>query len=150
MTNTNAGIYERPVLFAYDGLDGAKAAIRQAASQLQDGRRAIVLTVWQPAGPSPAGRENPIERDARRVAEEGARLARVHGFEAEAIAERGDPVWERIVESAEERDASLVVLGAPWRDPLNPVPAGRVAAAAADHTARPLLIVHAPPPRSAA
>jgi nucleotide-binding universal stress UspA family protein len=146
---TNAP-YERPVLFAYDGLDGAKAAIRQVAGQVPEGRRAIVLTVWQPAGPSPAGRENPIEHDARRVAEEGARLARVHGFEAEAIAERGDRVWERIVESAEERDASLVVLGAPWRDPRNPVPIGPVATAAADHIARPLLIVHAPPPRSLA
>jgi nucleotide-binding universal stress UspA family protein len=146
----NGTSYERPVLFAYDGLEGAKAAIRQAASQLQDGRRALVLTVWQPAGPSPAGRENPIERDARRVAEEGARLARVHGFEAEATAERGQPVWERIVQSAEEHDASLVVLGAHWRDPMNPVPTGLVAAAAADHTARPLLIVHAPPPRSVA
>ena len=146
----NGTSYERPVLFAYDGLEGAKAAIRQAASQLQDGRRALVLTVWQPAGPSPAGRENPIERDARRVAEEGARLARVHGFEAEATAERGQPVWERIVQSAEEHDASLVVLGAHWRDPRNPVPTGLVAAAAADHTARPLLIVHAPPPRSVA
>jgi nucleotide-binding universal stress UspA family protein len=146
---TNAP-YDRPVLFAYDGLDGAKAAIRQAASQLEDRRRAIVLTVWQPAGPSPAGRENPIERDARRVAEEGARLARVHGFDAEPVAERGDPVWERIVESAEEHDASLLVLGAHWRDPTNPVPTGPVAAAAADHTARPLLIVHAAPPRSPA
>jgi nucleotide-binding universal stress UspA family protein len=145
----NDGINERPVLFAYDGLEGAKAAIRQAASQLQD-RRAIVLTVWQPAGPSRAGRENPIEQHARRVADEGARLARVHGFDAQAIAERGDPVWERIVQSAEEHDASLVVLGAHWRDPMNPVPTGLVAAAAADHTARPLLIVHAPPPRSIA
>jgi nucleotide-binding universal stress UspA family protein len=144
---TFATTYERPVLFAYDGLDGAKAAIRQAASQLQDGRRAIVLTVWQPAGPSPAGGENPIERDARRVAEEGARLARLHGFEAEAVAERGHPPWERIVESADEHDASLVVLGAPWRDPMNPVPSGLVVAAAADHTERPVLIVHAPAPR---
>ena len=41
----NGTSYERPVLFAYDGLEGAKAAIRQAASQLQDGRRALVLTV---------------------------------------------------------------------------------------------------------
>jgi nucleotide-binding universal stress UspA family protein len=146
----NGNDYERPVLFAYDGLEGAKAAIRQAASQLQAGRRAIVLTVWHPDGPSPAGRENPVERDARRVAEEGARLARAHGFDAEAIAERGHRVWERIVESAEERDASLVVLGAPWGDPMNSVPTELVAAAAADHTARPVLIVHAPPPRRAA
>jgi nucleotide-binding universal stress UspA family protein len=143
----NSVTYERPVLFAYDGHDGAKEAIRQAATQLHEGRRAIVLTVWQPDGPSPAGRQNPIESQARRLAEEGARLARIHGFQADAVAERGPLVWERIVESAEEHDASLVVLGADWRDPQSPTPAEPVATAAADHTDRPLLIVHAPPPR---
>jgi len=141
--------YERPVLFAYDGHDGSKEAIRQAASQLQDGRRAIVLTVWQPDGPAPAGRPNPIESEARRIADEGARLARVHGFDADATAERGHRVWERIVESADEHDASLVVLGEHWRDPSSPVGNGSVAAAAADHTARPVLIVPAAPPRRA-
>jgi nucleotide-binding universal stress UspA family protein len=146
----NGGTYERPVLFAYDGLEGSKEAIRQAASQLQDGRHAIVLTVWEPDGPAPAGRPNPIESEARRLADEGARLARVHGFEADAIAERGHPVWERIVESAEEHDASLVVLGAPWHDPGNPVPNGPVAEAAADHTDRPVMIVPAAAPGRAA
>jgi nucleotide-binding universal stress UspA family protein len=144
------GTYQRPVLFAYDGLEGSKAAIREASSQLPDGRRAIVLTVWQPNGSPPVGSANPIERDAQRVAEEGARLARLHGFEAEAVAERGQLAWERIVESAEEHDACLVVLGAPWRDPVNGVPTELVATAAADHTARPLLIVHAQPPTRAA
>jgi hypothetical protein len=35
-----------PVLFAYDGSDQAKAAIREAGQQLSPGRKAIVLTVW--------------------------------------------------------------------------------------------------------
>jgi nucleotide-binding universal stress UspA family protein len=145
----NGATYQRPVLFAYDGRDGAKEAIRQAASQLQEGRRAIVLTVWQPDGPAPSGRRSPAESQARRLADEGARLARIHGFEADAVAERGSLVWERIVESADEHDASLVVLGAHWRDPVNPVSNGRVATAAADHTQRPVLIVHAASPRRA-
>jgi nucleotide-binding universal stress UspA family protein len=145
----NTATYQRPVLFAYDGAEGAKEAIRQAARELQEGRRAIVLTVWQPDGPSPAGARNPIESRARRLADEGARLARIHGFEADAVSERGAMVWERIAESADEHDASLVVLGAPWRDPVNPVPNGQVAAAAADHTARPVLIVPAASPRRA-
>jgi nucleotide-binding universal stress UspA family protein len=145
----NAASYQRPVLFAYDGHEGAKEAIRQAGNQLQEGRRAIVLTVWQPDGPAPAGARNAIESRARRLADEGARLARIHGFEADAVAERGPLVWERIVESAEEHDASLVVLGAPWHDPANPVSNGEVATAAADHTARPVLIVPAASPRRA-
>jgi nucleotide-binding universal stress UspA family protein len=35
------------VLFAYDGSDPAKSAIREAARRLRSGRRGIVLTVWQ-------------------------------------------------------------------------------------------------------
>lgn len=150
------GIHDGPVLFAYDGFEDARAAIRQAGRQLRDGRRAIVLTVWAPLGPTPSAGDpgvvplngaNRIEREARRVADEGARLARTSGFDAEPIAERGDPVWERIVQSAEERDASVVVMGAHGRKDTKPPPIGSVAAAAAEHTARPVLIVHAPPPR---
>jgi nucleotide-binding universal stress UspA family protein len=150
------GIHEGPVLFAYDGFEDAKAAIRQAGRHLKKGRRAVVLTVWEPLRSTPTAREpelapvareNPIERAARSVADEGARLARLSGFDAEAIAERGDPVWERIVQSAEERDASVVVLGAHGCKPTKPGPMGSVATAAAEHTRRPVLIVHAPPPR---
>ena len=39
---------DHPILIAYDGSDYAKAAIKQAGEQLRNGRRAIVLTVWQP------------------------------------------------------------------------------------------------------
>ena len=45
MPNSNG---HRPILFAYDGSDQAKAAIREAANQLASGRKGIVLTVWQP------------------------------------------------------------------------------------------------------
>ena len=141
----------QPILIAYDGSDYAKAAIKQASEQLRDGRRAIVLTVWQPysatgfvgaPGVPPVGLEEDVERDARRVAEEGARLARTAGFEAESIAERGDPTWERIVQSADEHDASLVVMGSHGRTGISRVLLGSVAGAAASHTARPVLIAH--------
>jgi hypothetical protein len=39
---------QRPILFAYDGSDQAKAAIREAAAQLPPSSRVLVLTVWQP------------------------------------------------------------------------------------------------------
>jgi hypothetical protein len=92
------GAPDGPVLFAYDGSTQAKEAIRKAGQQLRDGRHAIVLTVWQPLaalpfagapGVPPVGLEEGIERQARRVAEEGAKLARATGFDADAIAERG-------------------------------------------------------------
>ena len=141
----------QPILIAYDGSDYAKAAIKQASEQLREGRRAIVLTVWQPSsangfvgapGVAPVGLEEDVERDARRVAEEGARLARTAGFDAESIAERGDPTWERIVQSADEHDASIVVMGSHGRTGISRVLLGSVAGAAASHTARPVLIAH--------
>ena len=147
-----------PVLFAYDGFEDAKAAIKQAGRQFRSGRSAIVLTVWVPFAAMPyastptvpGGLNQTIEREARRVADEGARLARSCGFDAESVAERGDSIWNRIVQSAEEHDASIVVLGAHGRTGTQLVARGSVAAAAAEHTARPVLIIHAPPRRRAA
>jgi nucleotide-binding universal stress UspA family protein len=145
----------RPILIAYDGSQYAKAAIAQAGEQLHKGRRVFVLTVWQPFAAAyvgavvPAELDEDIEKDARRVAEEGARLARKAGFEAEPVIDPGNPVWERIVEVADERDAGLVVLGSHGRTGIQRVLLGSVAATVAAHTERPVLIAHAPdsPPR---
>jgi nucleotide-binding universal stress UspA family protein len=142
---------KRPVLFAYDGSAQAKAAIRQAAKQLRNGRPAIVLTVWHAlaAVPFPTavgltsdGLENSIEQQARRIAEEGAELARAGGFDAEPVAEQGDPVWQRIVDYAEERDAGIVVMGSHARTGIGLVLLGSVAAATTRHTDLPVLIAH--------
>jgi nucleotide-binding universal stress UspA family protein len=141
----------RPVLFAYDGSAQAKAAIRQAAEQLRNGRPAIVLTVWHAlavvpfptaVGLTSEGLEDSIEQQARRVAEEGAQLARSGGFDAEPVAEQGDPVWQRIVDYAEERDAGIVVMGSHARTGIGLVLLGSVAAATARHTDLPVLIAH--------
>jgi nucleotide-binding universal stress UspA family protein len=141
----------RPILIAYDGSDYAKEAIKQAGEQLRHGRRAIVLTVWQPyvalgfvGAPvvAPDGLEEDIDRNARAVAEEGAGLARRAGFDAEPVAEQGDPVWQRIVEVADEHDAGIVVMGSHGRTGISRVLLGSVASAAASHTARPVLIAH--------
>jgi len=141
----------RPVLIAYDGSEYAKAAIREAGEQLRDGRRAIVLTVWQPYGATafvgapgvaPVGFEEDMEKDARRVATEGARLARLAGFDAESVAERGDPVWQRIVDSADERGAGILVMGSHGRTGIARVLIGSVASTAASHTDLPVMIAH--------
>jgi nucleotide-binding universal stress UspA family protein len=144
---------DRPILIAYDGSDYAKAAIEQAAEQLDHGRRVFVLTVWQAFSAAyvgvvvvpPDGVEEGIEDDARRVAEEGARLAREAGFDAEPVVERGDPIWQRIVEAADERDVGIVVLGSHGRTGLQRVLLGSVAGAVASHSERPVLIVHVSP-----
>jgi nucleotide-binding universal stress UspA family protein len=145
------GRSEDPVLFAYDGSTQAREAVRQAGGQLRNGRRAIVLTVWEPStalpfagapGVPPVGLDDGIAREARSVADEGAALARASGFDAEPIAELGDPIWERIVESAEEHGASIIVMGSHGRSGIELMLLGSVAAAVARHTSRPVLIAH--------
>ena len=140
------------ILFAYDGSDQAKASIRAAARQLRPGRDAIVLTVYQPVAALPflgpanvtPDLEAAVERDARRVAGEGAELARSAGFDATPLAENGTPVWRSIVESANEHGASIVVMGSHGRTGVGLVLMGSVASAVARHAQVPVLIVHPP------
>ena len=140
-----------PVLFAYDGSEYSKAAIREAGRQLRAGRSAIVLNVFEPEAsepfaPSPMNAPTPLqeglELDASRLADEGAELARASGFDAEPSAEPGQPVWRRIVDAAKEHDASIVVMGSHGRTGLSLFLMGSIAAATARHTDRPVLIVH--------
>lgn len=94
-----------PVLVCFDGSDGAKHAI-EVAGRLFNGRRAIVLTVWQPsisalAPFDPVGElvgqagglfrdiDEIAARQAAEQAEEGAQLAVAAGLEAEPRAVRG-------------------------------------------------------------
>ena len=168
-----ASNHEGPVLFAYNGSDHAKAAIRRAGQQLQTNRRAIVLTVFeppaaQPFAPSPAAApsaldeglafeeglelepsrlaalEESLELEARSMAEEGAELARASGFDAEPSVEPGETVWRRIVDSAEEHDAAVVVVGSRGRTRLGRLLMGSIAEATARHSDRPVLTVHEP------
>lgn len=142
------------VLFAYDGSDQAKAAIEVAGQQLGAGRKAVVLTVWQPLGAAlpfgsigdgAADLEASVETETRSVADEGATRAESAGFEATPLAQNGTPIWRTIVDAADEHDASLVVMGSHGRTGIGMVLLGSVAAAVARHTDRPVLIVHSPP-----
>lgn len=145
------------VLFAYDGSDQAKSAIQEAAQQLSPGRKAIVLTVWQPLASLPfAGLaagvddiEESIATEARSVADEGAELARSLGFEATPLVEDGSPIWRSIVTAADDHGASIVVMGSHGRTGLEFVLMGSVAAAVARHSDRPVFIAHAPTGESA-
>jgi nucleotide-binding universal stress UspA family protein len=140
-----------PILFAYDGSDEAKAAIGEAARQLNPNREAIVLTVWQSVGALPfAGMadgvavDESIAAEALTVAREGAELANSAGFRATPLVESGSPTWQSIVTSAEQHAASLVVMGSHGRTGLGYVLMGSIAAAVARHGELPVLIVHAP------
>jgi nucleotide-binding universal stress UspA family protein len=142
---------ERPILFAYDGSEQARATFAEAARQLGTGRRAIVMTVWKPLtafpfappGVVPAEVEEAIEAQAGKVAREGARLAESAGFIALAVARGGGPTWQAIVDAADEQDVSIIVMGSHGRTGAGLAVMGSVAAAVARHTQRPVLIVHA-------
>ena len=107
--------------------------------------------MWQPveavsffggaAFPSvPAELLEAAAEQAEKVAAEGVELASAAGFEAEPIVEKGTPVWNRIVEVADSRDAAVVVLGSHGRSGLSYATMGSVATSVAHHIKRPVLI----------
>lgn len=145
------GVSTGPVLFAYDGSDLAKAAIDEAARLLTPGRRAVVLTVWQPFNvgfvpPSEihmdAAAATEVKAAAEQTAAQGAELAEEAGFKAESTAREAAPAREGIIAVADEVDSSLIVLGSHGRTGMADVLIGSVAQDVAAHSRRPVLIVH--------
>jgi nucleotide-binding universal stress UspA family protein len=140
-----------PVLFAYDGSELAKLAIARAGAQLAPGRDALIVCVWQPGdvGFVCAEPERLKANDAgqvRKAAEEtaalGASLAARVAFQPQSLAIEAAPTWKGIIAVAEQRDASLIVLGSHRRSGLAGHLLGSVSAAVLAHAAPPVLIVH--------
>ncbi len=139
------------VLFAYDGSELAKLAIDEAARQLSPGRHALVLCVWQPAdvGFVPSGelhlnaaQASEVKKAAEETAAHGADLAEKAGFLAQSMAAESAPTWQGIAKVADERDATLIVLGSHGRHGFAGRVFGSVAAAVAQHCRQSVLIVH--------
>ena len=142
-----------PVLFAYDGSELAQLAIEQAGGQLAPGRDALVLCVWHPAdvGFVPVGERHfdaqnasDVQEAAQETAAQGARLAGQAGFRSQSVAVEASPTWKGIVETAEERNASLIVLGPHHRSGLVGHLLGSVTTAVVAHSTVPVLVVHQP------
>jgi nucleotide-binding universal stress UspA family protein len=113
----------------YDGSPASECAVREAATVLAP-RRALVVVVWEPGIPfelvsmptllpAPIDIRSALELDekfydaARRLAEQGAALAREAGFEAEGLAVADDVTTAAtLVRVARERHAPAVVVGA--------------------------------------
>ncbi|MHB8491266.1 MAG: universal stress protein [Solirubrobacteraceae bacterium] len=143
-----------PVLFAYDGSELAKLAIEEAGRQLARGRDALIVCVWQPAdvGFVPAGELHfdaanaaEVKSAAEQTAAQGVSLAESAGFRAQGVAIEAAPTWKGIVGVAEDRDASLIVLGSHGRGGFAGHFFGSVAQTVAGHCARSVLIVHRRP-----
>ena len=145
-----------PVVFAYDGSDLAACAIEHAASQLPQGRCALVVCVWQPAhvGFTPVDKRHfdadqaaEVRQAAESTAAYGASLANKAGFVADSMAVEAAPTWKGIVAAAEESDASLIVLGPHRRSGLVGHLQGSVAAAVMAHSTIPVLAIPEQPCR---
>ncbi len=140
-----------PVLFAYDRSDLAGLAIEEAGRQLEPGRNAVVLTVWRPFAvgfiPAPelefdAASSDQVMKAAEETAAQGASVAQAAGFRAQSLALKEATTWKGIARVADDRDASLIVLGSHGKSGLAGVFLGSVAAAVAAHSGRTVLIVH--------
>jgi nucleotide-binding universal stress UspA family protein len=140
-----------PVLFAYDGSDLAKHAIEEAGRQLVPGRNAVVLTIWVPFRvgfiPAPglefdAAAPDEVRKAAEATAAQGASMAQAAGFRAQTLALEEADTWKGIARVADDRDASLIVLGSHGKSGLSGIFLGSVAGAVAAHSGRTVLIVH--------
>jgi nucleotide-binding universal stress UspA family protein len=153
MSSIDPGAPAQPgaILFAYDGSELAAFAIEEAARHLAPGREALVVCVWQPAdvGFVPheehhvdADKASQVESAAKEVAARGAALAEQAGFRSESLAVWSRPTWKAIVETAEARNVSLIVLGSHHRSGLVGHLLGSVASAVVAHAACSVLVVH--------
>jgi nucleotide-binding universal stress UspA family protein len=128
-----AGVAKPTILIAFDGSELAAEAVRQAAV-LFPASPAVVVTVWEPglgamdalapglevAGPLARGVDpsvvsevdHAVEDRAALVAQEGARLGRSLGLQAEALAIADElKIGTTIADVAAQRSAAAVVIG---------------------------------------
>jgi nucleotide-binding universal stress UspA family protein len=84
-----------------------------------------------------------LAANAEKVAAEGVAIARSAGFAATPLSTVGSPVWRTIVDSAEELDAGIVVMGSHGRTGIGLVLMGSIASTVVRHAERPVLVVRA-------
>ena len=155
---------QAPVLIGYDGSDGARHAIREAAELFRP-RAALVATVWEPGLAYQAAAistapdlaavpqlpdveevreiDDALEGRAHRIAQEGAELATAAGLQAEAlaVADEGD-VAEAIVELARARGAAAIVVGSRGLRGLRARLEGSTSNAVLKRSSVPVVVVH--------
>ena len=149
----------KPILIAYDGSDGARAAIA-AAGELFPGRRAVVLSVWHSAAAAapasliaiPAGvatrayeqLDSESEQQAGAMAAEGAAEAKAAGLDAAGIAVLNHgQAWATIVNAGDKEDVAAIVVGSRGRSAVASAVLGSVANGVVHHSSRPVVVVPA-------
>jgi nucleotide-binding universal stress UspA family protein len=152
-----------PVLIAYDGSDAARRAISQTA-ELFPSRAVLVTTVWEAglayssvATPMPDAGLQAIPMDiagaqkleeefkarARRVAEDGAELARSAGLQSQAFAVAGDvDPADAIVDAARLGRVAAIVIGSRGLTGLRARLEGSTSSAVLKRASCPVVVVH--------
>jgi nucleotide-binding universal stress UspA family protein len=142
------------VVICYDGSPESEDALAYVASLLP-GAKAVVVSVFKPIveevltvslGPPPAI-SDPAEANEREwrafkdLARDGARRATARGLDAEGVVvEATGPLWEAVVEAAEERDARLIACGTARSGLKSGLP-GNLATTLVNHAPRAVLAV---------
>lgn len=142
----------QPILVCYDGSEGARHAIETTAA-LFPGQRAIVFYAWSPTSlivaayggmvALPAGDDDALQADASKVAAEGCKLANDAGLKAQPeiteVTYQG--TRHAIIDTAEQYDAKLVVLGTRGLSTFKSILLGSVSQDVAQHAHVPVLVV---------
>ena len=141
---------DAPILICYDRSDGARRALEQVA-ELFPGARTLVLNVWSfpvmvsayGAGDATAYSRKSQEELAVRDAETGCAIARELGLDASPLTACGssEGTWHTILRVADERDVSLIVVGARGLTGLRSMFLGSVSHGVVQHAQRPVLVV---------
>jgi nucleotide-binding universal stress UspA family protein len=147
------------ILICYDGSPDAKAAIERGGELLK-GQPAIVLTVWQPfvevlshtatfgigaAMFDVTSIDEASRNGAVAQAEEGARIAREAGLDAEPrTASQRTTAAEAILSEADAIGASAIVIGSRGLTGLRSLLLGSVSHGVIQHADRAVIVVPSP------
>jgi nucleotide-binding universal stress UspA family protein len=147
----------RPAILCYDGSDEARRAI-EVAGELLGGGPAVVVTIWEPYGPtllapvsSTIGVASGLAKEfdeasvelARKTADEGVAHAVAAGFEdPEPLIAHGKP-RDAIIEAAEGHGGRVIVMGNRGQGGAESALFGSVSTAVLHRSALPVLVVRA-------
>jgi nucleotide-binding universal stress UspA family protein len=141
-----------PLIFAYDGSELAASAFTLAARHFAPGQEAHVVCVYQPADVGfvlpkrhhlDADQATDVKAAAEETAARGAELAEQAGFRATSAAVWSAPTWKGLVDTADEKDASMIVIASHRRPHgLRGHFVGSVAAAVVAHAECSVFVVH--------
>jgi nucleotide-binding universal stress UspA family protein len=145
---------DRPILIAYDGSANSDHAIA-VAGELLGGGRAELIHAWEPLTSAAAraavyvvtydDTRDTLDQEtaqAHAVAARGVALAAAAGFDASGSAVSGSgPLWQTIVDHAEQLQPRLIVMGTRGLTGLRSALSGSVSHHVTSHASRPVLTV---------